>query len=597
MSSGDSERKKRVAAIAVCSFLLVAMVVAVTVGVSLNNEDGDDATSSGSKHSQISSSVKAIKDICAPTDYKKTCEENLRKEADGTTDTKELIQAAFKVAIKFVEQAAKNSTTLQELEKDNMTRQALGVCKQLMNFSMNELEKSIKSIGKFDFSKAEKMLMDLKTWLSATIANQYTCLDGFHNTTTGAGEKMKKALKTAIELSKNGLAIISDMSTMIANLQIDEGAHRRLLGTDLPVMGHSGENFFANWFEKPQFRRLLGNGRHRVTHVKPNVVVAKDGSGKYTTINEALKDIPKNNAKTFVIYVKEGIYEERIIFDYGMNHVVLIGDGAYKTRIRGHLNVADGTNTFNTAPVAVYADYFFAKNIGFENYAGAIKYQAVALLVLSDFSIFYNCTIDGYQDTLYVHSKRQFYRDCIITGTIDFVFGDAAAVFQNCKFLLRKPLDKQQNIVAAHNKQEERENTGLVFQNCSIEAHPEYVPFKTKMPSYLARPWAAYAKTIIMESYIDDSIVPEGWAPWNGTFGMNTCYFSEYNNYGPGANTAHRAAWQGVKTITPEQALEYCPSRFILGDTWVTSMHVPYNPGVFGKKVKASLPPAASSRA
>lgn len=236
------------------------------------------------------------------------------------------------------------------------------------------------------------------------------------------------------------------------------------------------------------------------------------------------------------------------------------------------------TNSFSCA--AVLGDYFIAKNIGFENTAGPEKHQAVALRVQSDSSIFYNCAMDGYQDTLYAHTKRQFYRDCTISGTIDFVFGDAAAVFQNCTFVVRKPLDNQQCIVTAQGRKERREPTGLILQDCSIISDPEFYPVRFEHKTYLGRPWKEYSRTIIMESYLDDLIQPQGWLPWMGDFALRTCFYTEFNNRGPGAAKANRVKWRGIKNITREHAQKFSPGRFVRGDFWVKPTRVPYTSGL-----------------
>lgn len=220
-----------------------------------------------------------------------------------------------------------------------------------------------------------------------------------------------------------------------------------------------------------------------------------------------------------------------------------------------------------------------AKNIGFENTAGAEKHQAVALRVQSDMAVFYNCSMDGYQDTLYAHVNRQFYRDCTISGTIDFIFGDAAAVFQNCTFLVRKPLINQQNIVTAQGRKESRQPTAIVLQNCTITAHPELYPVRKDFRTYLGRPWKEFSRTIIMESFIDDLIQPDGWMPWEGDWGLKTCFYTEFNNWGPGSNKTDRVKWLGVKTITQDIARNFTPELFIGGNEWIVSAIVAYTPG------------------
>ncbi|KAI4310940.1 hypothetical protein MLD38_035882 [Melastoma candidum] len=145
-----------------------------------------------------------------------------------------------------------------------------------------------------------------------------------------------------------------------------------------------------SWID-PVRRRLLAFRRP----VKADLVIAKDGSGKYTTINEALKDIPLNSETPFVLYIKAGVYNEIVTFTENMTNLVVIGDGPTRTVITGDLNFVDGIQTYATATVSVLGNNFMAKYIGFANTAGPTKHQAVALLVQSDFSIFYQCNMDG----------------------------------------------------------------------------------------------------------------------------------------------------------------------------------------------------------
>ncbi|XP_019096324.1 PREDICTED: probable pectinesterase/pectinesterase inhibitor 21 [Camelina sativa] len=181
------------------------MVVAVTVGVSLN-KGGDDSDGNG----EITSSVKAVKDVCAPTDYKKTCEDTLIKNGNNTSDPIELVKTAFKATMKQITDAAKKSQTMMELQKDPRTRMALDQCKELMDYALGELSNSFEELGKFEFHKLDEALINMRIWLSAAISHEETCLEGFQDTKGNAGETMKKALKTAIELTHNGLAIISE---------------------------------------------------------------------------------------------------------------------------------------------------------------------------------------------------------------------------------------------------------------------------------------------------------------------------------------------------------------------------------------------------
>ena len=228
--------------------------------------------------------------------------------------------------------------------------------------------------------------------------------------------------------------------------------------------------------------------------------------------------------------------------------------------------------------LAVNGDGFIAKDLWIENTAGPEKHQAVALRVSADMAIFHNCVMDAYQDTLYAHTYRQFYRQCNISGTIDFVFGDAAAVFQDCKLIVKKPMDNQQCMVTAQGRKDRHSVGGLVFQGCTVTADPTANP---PPKTFLGRPWKEFSRTVFMQSFIDQIIAPEGWAPWTGTFGQQTCYYAEFNNKGPGANTAQRAKWKGVKrNINPKDAERFTPGMYIQGDGWIPQTGVPYDSGM-----------------
>ncbi|KAK8605147.1 hypothetical protein V6N13_082601 [Hibiscus sabdariffa] len=612
----DGQGTKRVAIIAVSSCLLVVVVIAVTVGVGMKDESGSaQETTNGSKNAQISSSKKAIDMICEPTKFRNTCEEQLQEEAGNKTDVKDLVQAAFKATMRHVNQAVANSTHLRELEKDEGTKSALDACRILLNFTAVELEKSFDLVEKLQLTNVIKLLSDLKIWLSATIANQQACLDGFENTksNTHASEKMKKFLNITMKLSRNALEIACELQDQLQQLEVAGlfSRRRRLLQdkNGLPVLGHSDWTSFReknqNWNrrllqdedrtsfrEKNQGwnrRRLLhdmelnipeGARRLLSTELKADLVVAKDGSGNCKTINEAKAKIPRRSTKPFVVHVKKGIYAETVLIGSDITHLVLVGDGKENTRITGSISSGPGGNptTYFTNTLGVDGNNFVAKNIAIENTAGPLKAQAVAVRVQSEDSVFFNCSIDGYQDTLYAFSKRQFYRDCTISGTIDFVFGDASVIFQNCTFLVRKPRAGQQNIVTAQKRSDDKEPTGIVIQGGQIIPAPEFTPVKGKIPVYLGRPWGALATTVIMETYIDDMVHPEGWTGWSSSSGAQTCTYLEFKNRGPGASTSKRVKWPGVKGLTEQDAVKYLPPKFFAsGDAWIKNIGVPYH--------------------
>ena len=218
---------------------------------------------------------------------------------------------------------------------------------------------------------------------------------------------------------------------------------------------------------------------------------------------------------------------------------------------------------------------FTAKYMTFENTAGPEHGQAVAVLNMANQSIFYQCTLLGYTDTLFAKESLQFYRECDIYGSRDFIFGDASAVFQNCNLYARVP--NNVIIFTAQGRQWARENTGFTIQNCSITMDPRLSgSYKTTIRGFLGRPRFKYSRVMVMESYLDSIIDPIGWFVGPND-PIKRLVYREFSNWGPGAATDRRAAW-GVSrvVIRANEAKPFTASKLIEGDSWIPNTGIPY---------------------
>ncbi|CAI0421944.1 unnamed protein product [Linum tenue] len=546
------------------SILLVAMGFFAGVAYSNNKI---------SKETDISTTSRVIQDLCAPSLIKDYCQSEMMKYGGTMTDPKELVKLSVQLVSHSLQLALKDAEPLKATTMEPMAKRALEICDIKINTAMGDLNRSVTEIDKFEPATGEKQIDNLKTWIEATLTFQEVCIDAFSNITGPDGHKMRMILQLSGMAACNSMAVIEGWTKLLEKTNpVPGAAHRRLLGG-----GASNKNDFPEWVSPTQ-RKLL---QATPSNIKPDIVVAQDGSGQFKTVNEAIKSIGPNYKTPFVIYIKAGVYNEQVIVPNALSGIMFIGDGPTKTKITGNKNYKEGYHTQDTPTVAIMAPGFMAKDMGFENTAGPEGFQAVAFLSQSDYSVYYNCQFDGYQDTLCPLAYRQFYRDCVISGTIDFIFGVARTVIQGGTLVVRKPMDNQQNVVTAEGRQDPNGVSAIVIMNSHITADPAYLPVKNQFPTYLGRPWKNFSRTVIMHTVIDDIITPAGWVPWDARWGLDTLYYAEFENTGPGSNTQGRVTWPGIKHITPQEAEQFTPVKFYAeGDSWIKDANVPYTAGM-----------------
>jgi pectinesterase len=230
------------------------------------------------------------------------------------------------------------------------------------------------------------------------------------------------------------------------------------------------------------------------------------------------------------------------------------------------------------AIVAVSGKGFIARDMTFRNTAGPETHQAVALRVDSDQSAFYRCSMEGHQDTLYAHSLRQFYCECNIYGTIDFIFGNGAAVLQDCKIFTRVPLPQQKVTITAQGRKNPHQSTGFIIQDVFAS-----------QPTYLGRPWKQFSRLekptskywVYMNTYMSGLVQPRGWLEWYGDFALSTLWYGEYRNYGPGASLSGRVNWPHYHIIrNAATAAFFTVGQFIDGSAWLLNTGVKFTAGL-----------------
>ncbi|CAM8965842.1 unnamed protein product [Rhodiola kirilowii] len=461
---------------------------------------------------------------CTGVENQASCIDNLGTGLLETSprNPSSVLSAALQASLNEARHAIDMMTTFSPLSVSYREQVAIEDCKELLDFSVSELALSLIEMKKIRagtiYSEA-----DLKAWLSAALGNQDTCLEGFQGTNRRVENFISGSLKQITQLISNVLT----MYTKYYSLPFRPARNGTKIDPGLE---------FPEWMTEGD-KSLLAS-RSSIVHV--DAVVSLDGSGNYTSISQAILDAPDHSNRRYLIHVKKGVYKENIDLKKKKTNIMLLGDGVGATVVTGNRNFLQGYTTFRTATVAVSGKGFIARDMAFRNTAGPQNHQAVALRVDSDQSVFYRCSMEGYQDTLYAHSLRQFYRECNIYGTIDFIMGNGAAVLQNCKIFTRVPLPLQKVTITAQGRKSPHQSTGFSIQDSYIYA---------THPTYLGRPWKLFSRTVIMNTYMSSQVQPRGWLEWYGDFALNTLYYGEYKNYGPGSAVSQRVKWPGYHVI------------------------------------------------
>lgn len=304
-------------------------------------------------------------------------------------------------------------------------------------------------------------------------------------------------------------------------------------------------------FLKKVFAPLPASGR--------TIIVATDGSGRFRTLQEAIRSIPLPNKTPVTILLRKGVYREKVLIDSLQDHIRIIGEGPLQTRIvwndhPGKLDAkGDSINTRSSWTFKCQGNDFYAQGVTFSNDAGFSAGQAVALESDGDRAVFKNCRFTGFQDVLFTNSEngRQYFENCTIEGTTDFIFGAATAWFEQCHIYSKK----NSHVTAASTPQAHA--YGYVFNRCRLTGDD------TLSNVSLGRPWRPYASVTYLNCYIGPHIKAEGWSVWNRNENHLTARYSEWKNYGPSGSFSGRLSW--VHQLDDATALQLTP-LFIFKD-------------------------------
>ncbi|XP_022922302.1 probable pectinesterase/pectinesterase inhibitor 61 [Cucurbita moschata] len=563
-----SSSRRRILLISFFSILLIT-ASAVSAVVLVHSR----IAASTESHFPHNKPTQAISRACSLTLYPSLCLSSLLSAPGSlSADVHDLVHISLNLTLQHLTKALYSTSQIpiSQISNDPLAQSAYEDCMELLNDAVEAFSLSLFSTTATNH--------DVMTWLSAALTYHDTCTDGFSDVADPIKDQITAKLSDLSEMISNSLAIFSGFGG--DDLPVENRRRRRLMESDEQWLAeeNNGDGDFPRWVSGKD-RRLLAAP---ISSIQADIVVAKDGSGKFKTVAEAIAAAPSSSGRRIVIYIKAGKYEEENLkVGRKKTNLMFVGDGKGITVISGGKSVYDKVTTFRTATFAGSGTGLILRDMTFENTAGPNKHQAVALRLSADHAVVFRSNVIGYQDTLYVHSNRQFFRECDIYGTIDFIFGNAVVVFQSCNIYARKPMSGQKNTITAQDRKDPNQNTGISIHACKIIATGDLQASKGSFPTYLGRPWKLYSRVVYMVSSMGDHIHPRGWLEWQGSFALDTLYYGEYMNSGPGAAVGQRVKWPGYRVITSAiEATKFTVGQFIYGSSWLPSTGVSFSAGL-----------------
>eukprot|EP00253_Pinus_taeda_P024094 PITA_24094 len=608
--------------------IVIFACLLISVGIVILRNKVPDAATGGAIPAGIHTA-------CSKTFHPQLCVSTLGTYpgVDQLVEPKDFVQATIEATIAQVLQSYSLKVAAHVWgDGDGDGGVAQQDCVELLRDTLYHLNATLLHMSDLSGKRPSLLFIaDVKTWLSAALTNQDTCLEGFHfqnligggnATLQSSSAEILKEIRKFAQLISNSLSLFQTLFSnaglenkalpgeqtnksavpqnprrmlprknnagfkkdegnnagLEQELKKDEGNNSGLEQEFKKDEGHNAgldQEFYQHYglldrYDMKEFPLWLSPTDRLLlllspADLRPDAVVAQDGSGNYVTISDAVKEAPKHlRSRKYIIYVKAGLYLETVKISKRKTNIMFVGDGKGKTVVVSSKNVKEGSTTFSSATFAVSGAGFVARDMSFMNSAGPDKHQAVALRVGADFAAIYRCSIIGYQDTLYVHSLRQFYRECDVFGTVDLIFGNAAVVLQECNIYARQGMPNQMSVITAQGRNRSYQNTDISIHNCIVTATSDLTPWMAFTSTYLGRPWKLYSRTIYMQSFLGDLIHPADWLEWSGEFALESLYFGEYRNFGPGAFLDGRVTWAGYRVIkTVEEAKEFSVPIFI----------------------------------